>query len=103
MCGSVFQKHEATGKIVNMNGFHNSLSTLTDIEVVTALNTLTDIEFVTAITAIDLNGETIIGFFHEALWFRESMKHLLLPPIQLWDHRVTVDPVPKQYINGKSL
>ena len=92
MCaGAFFKKYEATGKILDVNGFHN------------LLNTLTNIEVVTAITAIDLDCKIIIGVFHKALWFRDFMKHLLLPPIQIWDHGVTVDPVPKQYSNGKSL
>ena len=69
---------------MDVNGFHNSLNTLTDIEVVTA------------IIVIDLDGETIIGVFHETVWFGKSMEHLFLPPIQLWDHMVTVDQVQKQ-------
>ena len=56
MCaGSTFELHESTGKLVDVSGFHDSLETMKDIEVVTA------------ITAIDLKGETIIGVFNEAL------------------------------------
>ena len=31
------------------------------------------------------------------------MEHSLVPPAQLWAHRITVDVVPKQYSDGKSL
>ena len=49
--GESFEEHQAMGKIVDVNGFHNSLNTLTHIKVVTA------------ITTIDLDGETNIGVF----------------------------------------
>ena len=92
MCaGASFEKYEARGKIVDMNGFQN------------LLNTLTNIEVVTAITAIDLDCKTIIGVFNKALWFGTSMQHSLLLPIQLWNHSVTIDSMLKQYSNGKSL
>ena len=92
MCaGATFKKHEATGKAVDVSGFHNSLNTMKNIEVVTA------------ITAIDINSDTIIGVFNKSLWFEETMKHSLMPPIQLWDYGITVDPVLKQYSDGKSL
>ena len=87
MCaGATFKKHEATGKAVDVSGFHNSLNTMKNIEVVTA------------ITAIDLDGETIIGVFNEPLWFGETMEHSLMPPIYPWDFRITVDPVPKNIV-----
>ena len=31
------------------------------------------------------------------------MEHSLVPPAQLWAHGITVDVVPKQYSDGKSL
>ena len=71
--GATFEKHKATGKVVDVSGFHDSLNTMKNIEVVTA------------ITAIDLEGETIIGVFNESLWFGDTMEHSLMPPIQLWD------------------
>ena len=56
MCaGSTFELHESTGKIVDVSGFHDSLETMKNIEVVTA------------ITSIDLKGETIIGVFNKSL------------------------------------
>ena len=48
-----------------------------------SFETMKDIEVVTAITDIDLEGETIIGMFNEALWFGDSMEHSLVPPIQM--------------------
>jgi hypothetical protein len=57
----------------------------------------------TCITAINLNGETIIGCFHQSLYFGNTMETLLIPLSQLWYHGFTDDVVSKQYSNGKSL
>ena len=72
MCaGAIFKKHNATRKVADVSRFHDSLNTMKNIEVVTA------------ITAIDLNGETIIGVFNKFLWFEETMERSLMPLIQL--------------------
>ena len=89
--GSTFLLYEATGKVVDVSGFHDSLATIKDIQVGNC------------ITAIDLNGETIIASFPQALYFGDSMENSLVPPAQLWDYGITVDVVPKQYSDGKSL
>jgi hypothetical protein len=89
--GSTFILYEATGKVVDVSGFHDSFKAIKDIPVGTC------------ITCIDLDGETIIASFPQSLYFGNSMETSLIPPIQLWDYGVTVDVVPKQYSDGKSL
>jgi Reverse transcriptase (RNA-dependent DNA polymerase) len=89
--GSTFILHESTGKVVDVSGFHDTYSAITDIQVGTC------------ITAIDLEGETIIASFPQSLYFGDSMVHSLIPPAQLWDYGLTVDVVPKQYTDGMSL
>ena len=53
--GAAFEKNESTGKVVDVSGFHDSLNTMKNIKVVTS------------ITAIDLEGETIIVVFNKSL------------------------------------
>jgi hypothetical protein len=57
----------------------------------------------TCITAIDLEGETIIASFLQSLNFGDTMKTSLITPVQLWDFGITVDVVPKPNSDGKSL
>jgi hypothetical protein len=89
--GSSFLLYESTGKVVNVSGFHESMETINDIQVGTC------------ITAIDLENETIIGCFPQSLYFGDTMEHSLIPPAQLWNYGITVDVVPKQYSDGRSL
>ena len=69
--GATFERREATGKVVDVYGFHD------------LLNTMWNVEVVTAIKAIDLDGNTTISGFNKSLWFGETMEHLPLPPIQI--------------------
>lgn len=89
--GSTFILYEATGKVVDVSGFHNSFDAIKNIPVGTS------------ITAIDLEDETIIAVFPQSLYFGDSMETSLIPPSQLWDYGLTVDVVPKQYSDGRSL
>jgi Reverse transcriptase (RNA-dependent DNA polymerase) len=89
--GSTFILYESTGKVVDVTGFHDSFDAIKNIPVGTC------------ITAIDLDGETIIASFPQSLYFGDSMETSLIPPAQLWDYGITVDVVPKQYSDGKSL
>jgi hypothetical protein len=89
--GSTFILFEATGKVVDVSGFHDSYEAIKNIPVGTC------------ITAIDLEDETIIASFPQSLYFGDTMKTSLIPPAQLWDFGITVDVVPKQYSDGKSL
>lgn len=89
--GSTFILYESTGKVVDVTGFHDSFNAIKNIPVGTC------------ITAIDLDGETIIASFPQSLYFGETMETSLIPPAQLWHHGLTVDVVPKQYSDGKSL
>jgi hypothetical protein len=89
--GSSFILYESTGKVVDVSGFHDSLESIKNIQVGTC------------ITAIDLKDETIIASFPQSLYFGNTMETSLIPPAQLWNYGVTVDVVPKQYSDGKSL
>jgi hypothetical protein len=89
--GSTFLLHESTGKVVDVTGFHDSLESIKGIQVGTC------------VTAIDLTNETIIASFPQSLYFGDSMENSLIPPAQLWDNGITVNVVPKQYSDGKSL
>jgi hypothetical protein len=89
--GTTFILHKATGKEVEVSGFHDSLETIKNIQVGTC------------ITVVDLETETIIECFPQSLYFGGSMENSLKPPAPLWDYRVTVDVVPKMYSGGKSL
>ena len=79
----VVHYHPTTGKVIDVYGFHDSLGSVKDIVVGTA------------ITTIDLEDETIIGVFPQIVYFGKSMKDSLLPPAQMWDHGMIVDVVPK--------
>jgi hypothetical protein len=74
-----------------VSGFHDALEPINNIQIGTC------------ITAIDLNNETIIASFPQSLYFGNSMETSLVPPAQLWNYGITVDVVPKQYSDGKSL
>jgi hypothetical protein len=89
--GSTFLLHESTGKVVDVSGFHDSLGAIKDIQVGTC------------VTAVDLENETIIACFPQSLYFGDTMENSLIPPIQMWEHGITVDVVPKQYSDGRSL
>ena len=89
--GSTFLLYESTGKVVDVSGFHDSYDAIKNIQVGTC------------ITAIDLDGETIIASFPQSLYFGDTMENSLIPPAQLWHYGITVDVVPKQYSDGKSL
>jgi hypothetical protein len=89
--GSTFALYESTGKVVDVSGFHDAFDAIRNIQVGTC------------ITAVDLHGETIIACFPQSLYFGDTMEHSLIPPAQLWAHGITVDVVPKQYSDGKSL
>jgi hypothetical protein len=89
--GSTFLLHDSTGKFVDVSGFHKQLEPIKNIQVGTC------------ITAIDLTDQTIISSFPQSLYFGDTMETSLIPPAQLWHHGVTVNVVPKQYSDGKSL
>jgi hypothetical protein len=89
--GSTFILFESTGKVVDVSGFHDSFTAIKDIPVGTC------------ITAIDLDSETIIASFPQSLYFGNTMETSLIPPAQLWDYGITVDVVPKQYSDGRTL
>ena len=61
--GSTFTLHEETGKAVDVYGFHPTMDAMKDIKVGTL------------ITAIDLEGKTIIAQFNRGLYFRELKRH----------------------------
>ena len=65
MC--TFTLYESTGKVVDVSGFHDTFDAIRNIQVGTC------------ITAIDLNGETIIASFPQSLYFGDSMEHSLVP------------------------
>jgi hypothetical protein len=75
--GSTFLLHDATGKIVDVSGFHEQLEPIKNIQVGTC------------ITAIDLNEKTIIASFPQSLYFGDTMETSLIPPAQLWHHGIT--------------
>jgi hypothetical protein len=89
--GSTFILHESTGKVVDVSGFHEHLDTIRNIQVGTC------------VTALDLDNQTIIVSFPQAFYFGNTMETSLIPPAQLWNFGITVDVVPKQYSDGKSL
>jgi hypothetical protein len=89
--GSTFVLYETTGKVVDVSGFHDSLESIKGIQVGTC------------VTAVGLKDRTIIASFPQSLYFGDSMETSLIPPAQLWNYGITVDVVPKQYSDGKSL
>lgn len=90
--GQTFLLHEATGLVVNVDGFHPLLPVMKDVPIGTA------------ITAYDTDkGKTIILSVHQALFFGSSMEHSLCQPKQLREYGIIVDTTPKQYTNGVSL
>lgn len=90
-CGATWKLHSTTGEVVDVSGFHDDLDSLQDIPIGTAK------------TAVALESGTHILVAHQALHFDVSLQHSLAPPAQLWDHGLTVDIVPKQYSDGRSL
>eukprot|EP00934_Nitzschia_sp_Nitz4_P001469 Nitzschia sp. Nitz4//scaffold498_size9664//494//4337//NITZ4_009088-RA/size9664-snap-gene-0.10-mRNA-1//-1//CDS//3329553087//1469//frame0 len=89
--GATFALHYATGKVADVSGFHPTMDSLSNIPIGTA------------ITAVDLEDETIILVFNEALYFGAAMEESLIPPAQLWNHGIICDITPKVHSGGKSI
>jgi hypothetical protein len=89
--GSTFVLYETTGKMVDVLGFYDSLESIKGIQVGTC------------VTAVDLKDRTIIASFPQSLYFGDSMGMSLIPPAKIWNYGITVDVVPKQYSDAKSL
>jgi hypothetical protein len=82
---------EPTGKLVDVEGFHQSMEPVRNIPVATTA------------TAVDLENKTVILECPQSLFFGNTMENSLIPPAQLWDHGLAVDVVPCQYSDGRSL
>jgi len=82
-----------TGRTADVEGFHGDLGKLEGIPIGTCY------------TAIDhpVLQETIIGVFHQCLYFGSQMEESLINPNQLRANGLVVDTCPKQYSGGKSL
>ena len=83
--------YQDTGKVVDVGGFHPSMDLLKSIKVGML------------ITAVDLEGESIIAVFHQGLYFGNTMEQSLIPPAQLWDNGIACDITPKWASQGKSI
>jgi hypothetical protein len=86
--GATFVMLEPTGKLVDVEGFHQSMEPVRNIPVA-----MTE-------TALDLESETVILECPQSLFFGNTMENSLIPPAQLWDPGLTVDVVPPQYSDG---
>ena len=91
--GAAFVMLEDTGRICDVNGFHNHFELLKGIPITTTA---------TAYDHPELQ-ETLILVFHESLYFGASMEHSLICPNQLRENQLIVDLCPKQYTEGESL
>ncbi len=91
--GTTFYLVEETDRTADVEGFHEDLGKLENIPIGTCY------------TAIDHPGlqETIIGVFHECLYFGDRMQDSLINPNQLRANGLIVDTCPKQFSGGKSL
>jgi len=91
--GATFCLIEETDRTADVEGFHSDLGKLENIPIGTCY------------TAIDHPGsqETIIGVFHECLYFGDKMEDSLINPNQIWANGLVVDTCPKQFSNGKSM
>jgi len=91
--GATFYLVEETDRTADVEGFHEDLWKLKNIPIGTCY------------TAIDHPGlqETIIGVFHECLYFGDRMEDSLINPNQLCANGLIVDTCPKQFSGSKSL
>ncbi len=91
--GETFKLIADMGHTADVKGFHGDLGKLEGIPIGTCY------------TAIDhpVLQETIIGVFHQCLYFGSQMEESLINPNQLQANGLVVDTCPKQYSNGKSL
>jgi hypothetical protein len=62
--------------VVDVSGFHYTFQAFKGIQVGTC------------ITAVALDGETIIASFPQSLHFGDTIEISLIPPSQLWDHGI---------------
>ena len=91
--GATFKLITDMGCTADVEGFHGDLGKLEGIPIGTCY------------TAIDhlVLQETIIGVFHQCLYFGSQMEESLINPNQLRANGLVVDMCPKQYSNRKSL
>jgi len=90
--GTTFKLIADMGCTADVKGFHGNLGKLAGIPIGTCY---------TAINHPVLQ-ETIMGAFHQCLYFGGQMEEYLINPNQLWANGLIVDMCPKQYSNGKS-
>jgi len=91
--GATFKMITDTGCTADVEGFHGNLGKLEGIPIGACY------------TAIDhpILQETIIGVYHQCLYFGSQMEESLINLNQLCANGLVVDTCPKQYSKGKSL